>query len=74
MTETTTQPNAAKEYAARDAELGKLIELIQTARNYHRAKAAAAPENWCFAGDLENCRHQMHGAYLAIASGLNPNA
>jgi hypothetical protein len=53
------EPTAAEMYAARRADIAKLIDLVEQSLEAHGEKAKARPGDWGFAGDLARVRRHL---------------
>lgn len=50
------QPTAAETYAKHQADIARLIDVLQMELEAHAKKAKAEPTNWGLTGDLSNVR------------------
>ena len=51
--------SAAEMYAARRADIARLLDLVEQSLEAHAEKAKAKPGDWGFAGDLARLRGRL---------------
>lgn len=56
---TTARQTAAQTYATRRQEIAAMIEFLKCELDAHAQRAAQAPRNWGYAGDLEQIRGNL---------------
>jgi hypothetical protein len=62
------EPTAAEMYAARRAEIAKLLDLVEQSLDAHAERARAKPGDYGFAGDLSAVRARLIAAVTHLCT------
>ena len=70
-TTTTPEPTAAQAYAARRADIARLLDVLAMELDRHDARTTAEPSNWGLAGNLGKVRADLI-EMVGFLSGMDP--
>ena len=68
---TKPEPSAAEAYAARRADIARLLDVLEMELDKHGEQAKADPGNWGRAGDLGKVRADLVNL-VGFMSGMEP--